>query len=154
MADVSIIAGVATMLKNNVYVTTLLGGGASSVIPLARIVQGTIGGTHDVKFPCVAIQDAGEVGKSPFFDHRFNLRIYGQALAPNSTDYVPLRRIAQECRDALNRRSLSVTMSYLALFEIRYDNYISADAWDDFAKLPFILVRFCVSGTYLRYDPA
>lgn len=154
MAYTSLRQAVADKLKGTAKVTGLLGDGANSIILAGRLAQG---GATPTSLPAILIQDGGSYGRArnlPFFETRFYIRVMDAMPAAGAISYVKIDKIGQECIEALHRKLLTPITSYYNVFETFFDDYISPDQVDQFTNLAVKSYRFCVYGSYNRYDPS
>lgn len=144
-------ASVADLVRASSLVMAYLNNDSARVMATGRLRAQPPNGDN---LPCVTIDEAGMTGGArymPWFEERVNLRVYDTAASPSSASYVTIDRIIEELVRTLHAVNLDVRMSYRATWEIRFDDYISRESWDNNLKLPYRVARFCIYGAWFIY---
>ena len=144
MAAFEVAPAVANRLKATNYIITRLPQGADGIIPASSLVGEQF--PHDtVKLPCIMVQDGGTYGLAkdlPFTNPLIMVRVYDAMYAPGRAYYGNINYLIGECIAALDRKQIALESSYMNLFEIQWDNFISREDFDQSFKLPFRIARF------------
>lgn len=143
MASLDLTPAVANKLKATSLITSVLPLGADGIISAFTLRVDNFPDT--INLPCIVVKGGGIYGRPSELPHTQDtimLQIYDTAPSPNHLSYQRIDQLVWECIKALDKQELVLEASYYSMFEIIWDNYISAALFDEKLKCPCKWVRF------------